>query len=86
MQLAHSRVHSPEHSLHSLVAATSGPDGCLVGVGVQVGVFDLYHNRVLQQVCVTEALGSPDASSVLVGCQRQVRGAAGHNKPSSLIW
>jgi hypothetical protein len=37
-------------------------------------VFDLYHNRVLQQVCVTEVLGSSDASSSLaLGGQRQVR-------------
>ncbi|WIA27998.1 hypothetical protein OEZ86_010586 [Tetradesmus obliquus] len=45
---------------------------------LQVGLFDLYHNRVLQQVAVTEGLGSPEpasaaasASSVLAGSQRQ---------------
>ncbi len=35
-------------------------------------MFDLYANKVLQQVCVAEAFGSADAS-VLVECQRQVR-------------
>ncbi|WIA07925.1 hypothetical protein OEZ85_007403 [Tetradesmus obliquus] len=45
---------------------------------LQVGLFDLYHNRVLQQVAVTEGLGSPEpasaaasASPVLAGSQRQ---------------
>jgi hypothetical protein len=47
-------------------------------------VFDLYRNRVLQQVCVTEVLGSPDASSssssLALGGQRQVRVAGGGSR------